>query len=226
MIAIVDTGGANLSSIQDAFQRLGQESCVTLDKSVLDSASHLILPGVGHAKFAMERLKSSDLDLYIKAQIKPVLGICLGMQLMYDFSNEGDVETLGLISGTVQRIKPNPNFSVPHMGWCQLVPGQGFCRPTKASPLGPVYVSNASNFDFESKLLQGLTSNDYFYFVHSFQGPEESQNTSAYAKYESQKIPAVIEYKNFYGVQFHPEKSADAGAKILKNFINLNEGLS
>lgn len=197
MIAIVNTGGANLSSIQDALSRLGHESVITLDQSVLNQATHLILPGVGHAKFAMERLKQSELDVYIKAQTKPVLGICLGMQLMYEHSEEGYVKTLGLVSGQVSLMKADESFKVPHMGWCQL------------KILNP------------SRLLEGLTRQNYFYFVHSFQASKNSEATRAIANYDDKYIPAVIECKNFYGTQFHPEKSGSAGAKILSNFINI-----
>lgn len=195
MIAIVDTGGANHASIQNALERLGRESEVTLDREKLASASHLILPGVGHAAHAMQRLRETELAPFLRTQKKPLLGICLGMQILFGSSDEGDVECLGLLPGRVSLMQPSGNFRVPHMGWSQL------------------------NLQCKSTLLNGISTDAYFYFVHSYKIPQ-SATTVATAR-SSQSIPAVIEFDNVFATQFHPERSGEAGGQLLKNFIQL-----
>lgn len=195
MIGIVDTGGANHTSIRNALLRLGHSSELSFDKDFLKTCSHLILPGVGHAGFAMERLKRYGLVDFIREQTKPILGICLGMQLLFDASEEGDVECLKILPGKVTKIEPAPGIRVPHMGWSQL----------------QLRMPN-------SPLLRGVVSGSYFYFVHSFRVPDGAWiigDTSA----NPQKLPAALEAQNFFGTQFHPERSADLGAQVLKNFI-------
>lgn len=200
MIAIVDTGGANIASIQNALTRLGVSSLVTGDVIKLQEATHLILPGVGHAKYAMERLESLELKSFLRATKKPVLGICLGMQLLFSYLEEGNVEGLGILPGTVKALTPSSTFRVPHMGW------------------------NALRTKKQSRLLAGLPSDASFYFVHSYKAPEGEFICAMNDSPES--IPAIVEYKNFFATQFHPEKSGDAGAQILKNFLNLTESSS
>jgi len=195
MIAIVDTGGANHASIQNALLRLGHESTVTLDRNQLSQASHLILPGVGHAAHAMERIHRAELVDFLKTQKKPLLGICLGMQILFGSSEEGDVECLGLLPGRVTRMQASDGFRVPHMGWSQL------------------------NTECKSTLLNGISSDAYFYFVHSYKIPK-SATTVASAR-APQVIPAVIEFDQLYATQFHPERSGEAGAALLKNFIQI-----
>jgi glutamine amidotransferase len=192
MIAIVDTGGANHASIQNALARLGAESAVTLDREALNAASHLVLPGVGHAGFAMERLEKNGLIPFLRAQKKPVLGICLGMQILFSSSEEGDTRCLDLIPGRVSKLKATADFRVPHMGW-SLVQRKGN---------GGV-------------LLNGIAESSYFYFVHSFQVPASDCTTAQ----TPEGIPAVIEHGNFLATQFHPERSGEAGARLLGNFL-------
>ncbi len=194
MIAILDTGGANHSSIQNALARLDRESEITLELSRLEAATHLILPGVGHAGYAMERLASSELQQFLLSQEKPVLGICLGMQLLFSQSEEGPAKCLGLLPGSVTRLEPQPGFRVPHMGWTTL-------RKTGA----------------KSRLLEEVDENSYFYFVHSYQVPKGEWIVA-----ESQPpypLPAVLEHRNFFATQFHPERSGAAGTQVLKNFL-------
>ena len=200
MIAILDTGGANHSSIQNALARLGRESEVaveiTVDKRRLQAASHLILPGVGHAGYAMENINKHNLSEFILRQEKPVLGICLGMQLLFSASEEGNAQCLGLLPGTVTRMQPQPDFRVPHMGWAPL-----------------------RKIGAKSRLLEGIDENAYFYFVHSYKVP-----SGEWIVAETQppySLPAVVEYRNFYATQFHPERSGSAGAKVLQNFLQL-----
>jgi imidazole glycerol-phosphate synthase subunit HisH len=195
VIAIVDTGGANLASIQNALQRLGTDSEVTSDREKINEASHLILPGVGHAQFAMEKIIASGLKEILASTKKPVLGICLGMQLMFAHSEEGNVAGLGILPGSVTALKPTPDFRVPHMGWSTL-------QKSKTS-----------------KLLEGLSDKVAFYFVHTYKVPDVDALCAVTNTPE--KIPAIFEFRNFYGVQFHPEKSGDAGARLLENFFKI-----
>lgn len=202
-LAIIDTGGANLSSLLNAFERLNVESIVATDRRVLDQATHLILPGVGHAKVAETKLKETELVDYIKNDQRPILGICLGFQLLYSNLEEGSknnnpTKGLNILNGTVKKMIPSSDFNVPHMGWSQL--------DLKTT---------------DSKLLKDISSDEYFYFVHSYATPTNEFVTST-AKNQIQ-IPATLEYKNFYATQFHPEKSGLVGEKLLKNFLSINE---
>lgn len=195
MIAIVDTGGANHASIQNAFARLGAETEVTLDPARLECASHLILPGVGHAAHAMARLREAGLVEYLRKQKKPVLGICLGMQILFSESEEGQVECLGLLPGKVTRMAPTPEFRVPHMGWSRL------------------------NRQCRSELLNGIGEDAYFYFVHSYKIPQSA--TTVAVTLSAEAIPSVIEFDNVFATQFHPERSGEAGAQLLRNFVSI-----
>lgn len=195
MIGIVDTGGANHASIQNALVRLGQESIVSLDREVLSSCSHLILPGVGHAGHAMDRLREYQMIDYLREQTKPVLGICLGMQLLYEASDEGADRALGLIPGRVRQLQASSTFRVPHMGWSQI---ESRGRP--------------------SRLLKGIDESAYFYFVHSFAVPDGDAIVASTPA--PQPIPSVLEWRNFFAVQFHPERSGSDGARLLQNFLS------
>lgn len=197
MIGIVDTGGANLASLQNAFQRIGVSSFVSSDKADLDRATHLILPGVGHAKVTMEKLKKHNLISYLKNDKRPILGICLGLQILYSHLEEGENEGLGLLPGYVKQLKAKPNFNVPHMGWSDL-------KILKS----------------DSLLLKDIPEDSFFYFVHSFETPMNEFVTATST--DPYPVSAILEFNNFFGVQFHPEKSGCVGEKLLKNFINLN----
>ncbi len=195
-LAIINSGGANIASLQYAVERLGVESELTIDKQRLRDATHIILPGVGAAADCMARLQNTGLTDDIAQFRQPLLGICVGMQLMFESSEEGDVSCLGLLPGRVRKLRGAEDFPVPHMGWNQIVP----IRPTD--------------------LLQNITPTDYVYYVHSFAAPV-STLTLAQTDY-SETFSAVVQRDNFFGVQFHPERSASAGATVLRNFLKLS----
>jgi imidazole glycerol-phosphate synthase subunit HisH len=192
---IIDSGGANLASLAFAFGRLGARTRVSADPQVIRSAPRVVLPGVGSAKDAMQRLHSASIAAILPALTQPVLGICLGMQLLFGSSEEGPTECLGILPGTVRRLQPAPGRPVPHMGWNQIVPGR------------------------EDPLLAGIARNEYVYFVHSFAVPA-SDVTLATTDYGT-AVSAVVRQGNFWGTQFHPERSAETGARILQNFLRL-----
>ena len=194
-VVILDTGCANLSSVKYAVQRLGYEPAVSRDPGIVLQADKLFLPGVGTAQAAMEQLEQRELIGLIKACTQPVLGICLGMQLLASSSEEnGGITTLGIIEMPVQRM-PDLGLSLPHMGWNQVI-------------------ANA-----DSHLFRGIDENAYFYFVHGFAMPV-CENTVAQTLY-GEPFSAAVQKDNFFGVQFHPERSGAAGAQLLKNFLEM-----
>ena len=192
MITIIDTACANLSSVKFAFDRLGYAIEITRDLNKIKSADKLILPGVGTAIAAMKNLQERGLVEVIQNLTQPVLGICLGMQLMTEFSAEGEVETLKLMSGKTELI-PNTGLPLPHMGW------------------------NKVQYQADHPLFHGIEQNSHFYFVHSY-AVLPNENTTATSHY-GVDFSAAIASKNFYGVQFHPERSGKNGAQLLKNFV-------
>jgi glutamine amidotransferase len=192
-IVIIDSGGANITSLRVALGRLGADSLVTTDPDTIRRASRVLLPGVGSAHDAMARLRTSGLDKVIPTLKQPLLGICLGMQILFDSSEEGPARGLGVIPGAVGRIRSAPGLPVPHMGWNQLA-------QTKPDPL-----------------LDGISSLDYVYFVHGFAAPV-GEHTVASVDYGS-ALTAVARRDNFCGTQFHPERSGLVGARILSNFL-------
>jgi glutamine amidotransferase len=194
-VAIIDSGGANLASLQYALERLGAKTRVTLDEKEIRAARRVILPGVGSARAAMDRLESSGVAKLLPSLTQPVLGICLGMQLLFARSEEGPAECLGILPQTVARLESKPGLPVPHMGWNQLM------------SLAP------------DPLLNGVEPDSYVYFVHSYAAPV-SPNTLAIAEY-GQPVTAAVRRDNFWGTQFHPERSARTGARILANFLEI-----
>jgi imidazole glycerol-phosphate synthase subunit HisH len=192
-VAIIDSGGANIASLRAALARLGADSVVTTDHAVIQRASRVLLPGVGSAHNAMMRLRGAGLDQLIPTLRQPLLGICLGMQLLFDRSDEGPVNCLGVIPGSIGKLQSEPGKPVPHMGWNQL---------TQVRP---------------DPLLEGVSSLDHVYFVHSFFAPTSSA-TVAITDY-STALTAVARHENFCGTQFHPERSGVVGARILANFL-------
>lgn len=192
-LAIIDSGGANIASLRYATDRLGIDSTITTDAQTLRKATHVILPGVGAAADCMERLRSANLVETIRALRQPLLGVCVGMQLLFESSEEGDVACLGLLPGRVQRFAERDGLPVPHMGWNQL-------EFTAASPL-----------------LDDVASGDYVYFVHSYCVPV-SANTIASTTY-GERFAAVVGRGKVFGAQFHPERSAQTGALLLRNFL-------
>lgn len=196
MIAIINGCGANIASVQFALDRLGRKSLLTNESKVIKSASHVILPGVGTAKQAMQQLKKLQLIDVICQLQQPVLGICLGMQILYAFSHEGSVNCLNILPGEIISLPQMADLPIPHMGWNQLEINS--C----ASPL-----------------LRNIQNKSFVYFVHSYSAPI-NDNTIARSYYGSH-FSAMVENKNFYGVQFHPERSGKIGETILQNFIEL-----
>jgi glutamine amidotransferase len=192
---IVDSGGANLASLRYALERLGARAYVSGDARTLAGASRVILPGVGSAADAMRRLTALGLTSLLPTLTQPVLGICLGMQLLFQRSEEGAAECLGVLPGEVQRIRNAPGRPVPHMGWNQLARLQ-------ADPL-----------------LEDITDEDYAYYVHSYAAPLGA-STLASVEYGG-ALSAVVRRGNFWGTQFHPERSANTGARVLGNFLRL-----
>jgi glutamine amidotransferase len=196
MLALVDSGGANLASVRFALERLGVRSELTADPAVIRAATRVILPGVGSAAEGMKRLQSRALVDCIRGLRQPVLGICLGMQLLFESSAEGGDASLGLLPGRVTRLPEAPGITVPHMGWNTVV-------PVRATPL-----------------LRGIAPEARFYFVHSYAAPL-SADTVASAEHGT-RFAAIVQRANFSGVQFHPERSGAAGAQLLKNFLELS----
>jgi len=193
-IAIVGSGGANLSSVYFALKRLNCEVVIAKSLVELERADALILPGVGSAKFAMNELESTSLDRFLRTQEKPILGICLGSQLLCERSEEEEVSCLGVIPLEVKKLV-GPRV-IPHMGWNNLT---------------QIY---------EDDLLRGITVEDNFYFIHSFAAEVAAPFSKAICDYYG-LFSAVVRRENFFGVQFHPEKSGICGLKILKNLIEI-----
>ena len=198
MIAIIDSGGANIASVTFALERCGATATLTTDADMIASADKVILPGVGAAPVAMAQLQKAGLLNCIRELTQPVLGICLGMQLLFERSEEGDTALLGLIPGTVGAFQPAPGLSIPHMGWNRLLPTAG----AAANPL-----------------LKGIDDGAHVYFVHSYFAPV-SGDTVAACRYGAD-FTALVAHGNFMGAQFHPERSGPIGARILQNFLEL-----
>lgn len=197
MIAIIDYGAGNLFSVKNALDYIGEANHITREKQDLQKADALILPGVGAFPKAMEMLGNTNLIDIIKEQVtkKPLLGICLGMQMLFEESFEfTQTKGLGLIEGQIQRIKTD--YKIPHMGYNEL------------------------EFNEPSPLLQNIKQGDCVYFVHSFMAYTDSKNVAAFCDYGI-KIPALVQKGNVFGAQFHPEKSGEVGLQILRNFASL-----
>lgn len=195
VVAIVDTGCANLASVKFAFDRLGANSLITQDPDAIYGADRVIIPGVGSALYAMDKLRQRELIPVLQNLVQPVMGICLGMQLIFDKSSEGNVACLGLCDGEITPLDTEDKSS-PHMGWNTL-------ENLKSDPI-----------------LDGVENGDYAYFVHSF-AATVSDKTLAETEY-GQKFSAIVRQGNVYGCQFHPERSAKTGAKILENFLKVS----
>ena len=193
---IIPSCGANLASLQFALERLGADVPLTEEPERIRAASHVILPGVGAAAPGMARLAAAGLVELIPTLTQPVLGICLGMQLLFARSEEEQTRCLGVIDAEVRRFPASSDLPVPQMGWNEL------------EPVG------------ESRLLAGIPSGTYAYFVHSYAVPPGSY-TRALTTY-GVAFSAVVEQRNFFGTQFHPERSSRAGAQILDNFLKLS----
>ena len=201
MIAIIDYDAGNIKSVEKAFQYIGEDTVVSRDKDVILSADKVVLPGVGSFGDAMEKLRDYDLIDTINKVVEnntPFLGICLGLQLLFESSDETPgVEGLGILKGKILRIPDKPGFKIPHIGW------------------------NSLELTNNGRLFKGIEEQSYVYFVHSYYlkaGREE--DVTATTEY-SALIHASVEHDNVFACQFHPEKSSEIGLKILKNFVEL-----
>lgn len=193
MITIVDSGGANIASILFALDRLGVHAAVSADADEIKNASHVILPGVGSADKIMQRLNFLQLGDVIRALTKPVLGICVGMQVLFEFSEEGGVACLNIIPGKITKL--TGEVILPHMGW------------------------NTLDITQNSPLLKNIPNASYVYFVHGFNAPILACTVASV--YYGELFSAVVQHQNFFGMQFHPERSGAVGSQILKNFLEL-----
>jgi imidazole glycerol-phosphate synthase subunit HisH len=194
-VVLVDSGGTNIGSVQYALARLGIEAKLSDDAAQIQAATHVILPGVGAAAPGMARLRAAGLVDVVRNLTQPVLGVCLGMQLLFTHSQESDTPCLGLIDARLQRFTDTTDLRVPHMGWNSL-------NPLRSSPL-----------------LDGIDAGAFAYFVHSYAAPLGDYTLTS-VDYGG-AFSAVVQQRNFYGAQFHPERSAAVGAKLLHNFIGL-----
>jgi glutamine amidotransferase len=195
MIAIIDYKAGNLASVANAFRRLDTDFIITNKIADLEQSDGIIFPGVGHAYAAMSAVNEVQLDGWLKQTKKPLLGICLGMQLLFEGSEEGDTKTLGIIPGYLKKFD-SAKGKVPHMGW-----------------------NTFNTFKDDHPLLKGLSKDSYFYYVHSYYAPV-NEATIATCDYIN-PFASVVVKDNFFGVQFHPEKSGESGEILLKNFLSL-----
>ena len=192
-VVMLDSGGTNLASVQFAFERLGVRAELSRDAERIRRASHVVLPGVGAAGPGMQRLRASGLDRLIPTLSQPVLGVCLGMQLLFEASAEGDTPCLGILPGRLEHFERERCGRVPHMGWNRVE----VTRP--------------------SSLLEGIGDDAFAYFVHSYAAPVGA-TTVASCDYGG-AFSAVVSLRNFHGAQFHPERSGAVGARLLANFL-------
>jgi len=195
MIAIIDYNTGNIRSVMNALARIGATDCVlTADADVIRHASHVLLPGVGEAGTAMSELRDRHLDTLVPTLTQPVLGICIGTQLMCLSSEEGDTSCLGIFPTRIVRFQPTTVAKVPHMGWNTID-------------------------DLQSPLFNGIADGSFVYYVHSYY-PELCSATIATTEY-GLAFSGALHRDNFYGTQFHPEKSGNVGEQILRNFLSL-----
>ena len=192
-VAIIDSGGANIASLVYALRRLNAAAALTTDAAAIEAADRVILPGVGAARDAMTRLRDSGLIDTIRHLTQPVLGICLGMQLLFEASEEENVDCLGIIPGTARKLPGDSSCPVPNMGWCPI---------SRTAP---------------HAVLDGLDDGSYFYFLHSYALPVSEWTVASAA--HAEPFSAIVSKDNFVAAQFHPERSSAAGARLLQNFI-------
>jgi glutamine amidotransferase len=193
-VVLLDSGGANLGSVRAAFERLGVDAPVSSDWNRIRAASHVVLPGVGAAATAMARLRANGLDKLIPTLTQPLIGICIGMQLLFERSEENGVECLGLLPGEIRKLPASDGVRVPHMGWNRL-------QSASAHPL-----------------VAGLDA-QWVYFVHSYAASETAQTLASCT--HGHTFSAIVADGRVMGAQFHPERSSAAGARLLQNFLAL-----
>lgn len=203
MVAIIDYDAGNIKSVEKAMNYLGEEACITRDRDLILESDRVILPGVGNFGDAMQKLREYELIHTIYDVVDrgtPFLGICLGLQLLFETSEESPgITGLGLLKGKILRIPEEPGLKIPHMGWNSLEVKPG------------------------ARLFQGLESDPYVYFVHSYYLQAEQEKDVAASTFYSTCIHASVEHENVFACQFHPEKSSQTGLQILKNFIQIRE---
>ncbi|MBT6568183.1 MAG: imidazole glycerol phosphate synthase subunit HisH [Flavobacteriales bacterium] len=192
-VVILDYGAGNVRSVAFALERLGVDAILTADPESITNADRVIFPGQGEARMAMQKLAASGLEQILPKLKQPVLGICLGMQLLFESTEEGNTKGLGIIPGAVKRFSSG---KIPQMGWNTL-------------------------FDLQGPLFEGIHENDHMYLVHSYFAPLVAE-TTATAHY-GLNYSVAVQKNNFVGVQFHPEKSSKAGQRLLRNFLNWNK---
>jgi imidazole glycerol-phosphate synthase subunit HisH len=202
LISIIDYGMGNLRSVQKALESIGEEAIITSDKEEIEKSEGIILPGVGAFPDAMKNLRSKGLDEALKyavSQKKPVLGICLGMQLLFSQGEEVKLYNgLGFIEGKIKRLYGD--VKIPHMGWNNL------------------------KIEKKCEILEGIDEDSYVYFVHSFYAEMTNKEELNATTFYGMDVPAIVSANNLFGVQFHPEKSGDVGIQMLKNFAKLTRG--
>lgn len=194
-VVLIDAGGANIGSVRYAFERLGATARFSADAAEIAAAERVVLPGVGAADAGMARLRALGLVEVVRGLEQPLLGVCLGMQLLFESSEEGDVPCLGLLPGRVRRLRGSPSLRVPHMGW------------------------NGVDALRDDPLLDGIAPGERAYFVHGYAAPV-AQDTIA-ACTHGEPFAAVVRRGNRMGAQFHPERSASLGARLLENFLKV-----
>jgi imidazole glycerol-phosphate synthase subunit HisH len=199
MIAVIDYGMGNLKSIENALKLLKIEAVITKDREIIKKAKAIILPGVGAFKQAIDNLKINDLDKILLQEAKNgkyLLGICLGMQILFEKGFEGmECEGLGLLKGEIRKIEPKEKVKIPHMGWNKLI------------------------INKEDEVIDNLGGDKFIYYVHSFMATEyKDEDLVAYSNYGGVKIPGIFRSKNIIGMQFHPEKSGEVGLSLLEKF--------
>jgi glutamine amidotransferase len=194
-VVLVDGGGTNIGSVRYALQRLGLDAEMTADAGRISAASHVILPGVGAAGPGMKKLRETGLAEVLRGLRQPLLGVCLGMQLLYERSEEGDTECLGLLPGAVEHFPVSQGLRIPHMGW------------------------NLLRAERDDALLADFGEAPYAYFVHSYAAPVTSATIASTE--HGGRFSAIVRQGNVCGMQFHPERSAAVGARLLRNFLEL-----
>ena len=192
-VVLIDAGGTNIGSVRYALGRLGVDARLTSNADEIRDATRVILPGVGAAKPGMALMHAHGLVELVRGLTQPILGVCLGMQLLFDASDEGDVECLGLLPGRVQAMQPADGLRVPHMGW------------------------NTLDFDTPDPLLDGIDAGAFAYFVHGYAAPVTAATIASTTHGDT--FASVVRQGTRMGAQFHPERSARAGARLLENFI-------
>nr|WP_238346276.1 imidazole glycerol phosphate synthase subunit HisH [Luteimonas saliphila] len=194
-MALVDAGGANIGSVRYALERLNVEATLTSDAEAIRNADRVILPGVSTAATVMRRLRELDLIETLRALRQPLLGVCVGMQLLFEHSEEDDTPCLGILGGRVRRLQTAPGIRVPHMGWNRL-------QPRRDDPL-----------------LADFAEGEFAYFVHGYAAPVTAECVASTT--HGVEFAAVVRRGNVMGAQFHPERSAAAGARLLRNFLSM-----